>query len=341
MADLFIPKTSITPENYKNFFSSGDFDQFSQVNNILGQYAPPNRLYVAPGQCTVNDPTSFDLQALPPETRKKIKLMVDNYGEDITLAIAELFDGIDVSSVTSNAIGLTGAVQGYASNRSSLIMNSMNEIKVLMAEHHKKLKNAAGGLSDVYAARAREEMIKMKVEGLNQRFSSEIRRFINKRKMLKRSPFVNPDRAANMARSSRNTTKFSVTSRAEFRKLVNMSRFVKVAGKGLIALDIGFRAYGVYDDYRNSHDYKRRAVGELAGGVTSITVSMAGFYAIGTVAAGIALSGPILVFALAVGAAVVLVGSTIAGDRVKSLAESLYDLVTKENKLVIDAYTYG
>ncbi|AEH12358.1 hypothetical protein [Shewanella baltica] len=341
MADLFIPKTSITPENYKNFFSSGDFDQFSQVNNILGQYAPPNRLYVAPSQCTVNDPTSFDLQALPPETRNKIKQMVDNYGEDITLAIAELFDGIDVSSVTSNAIGLAGAVQGYASNRSSLIMNSMNEINTLMVEHNNKLKNAIGGLSDVHAARAREEMIKMKVNKLNERFSSEISRLVNKQKLLRRSHFVNSERAVNMARNSRNTTRFSVASRAEFRKLVNMSKYVKIIGRRLIALDLGFRAYSVVRDCSAGKNCIRAGIGEIAGAAAGIGTAYVGFTALGYAGAavGAVVSGPFLVLVLAVGAATVLVGSTIASDNAKGFAQSVYDYFT-DNEPEIDAYTY-
>lgn len=345
MADLIIPSSPISEANFDTVVGTGDYQQFSTMNNIRSALAAPGHIYNESGMCTADDPTPQQLQSLTGKQRNTIRTMIETYGEDVTMGIANLFADVDVQNATSNGIGLAGAVQGYADNRTGILLQKMDEIKELMEIHNRASKqlHSRGAIA---AAKARETRIRMKVEELNKRFSSELNRLINKRRQLKRSPYTNPDRAVNMARDSRNASRFSVMNRGEFRRLVNMSRYVKVIGNRLIAVDLGFRAYSVYQQCRAGEDCMRAGIGEAAGAAAGIGAAYVGFTALGYAGAavGAVISGPFLVLALAIGAAGVFIGSTIASNEAKSLAQRIYDYFMEDDdndEITIDAYTYG
>ncbi|QUX90124.1 hypothetical protein CYL31_01350 [Marinomonas sp. A3A] len=341
MADLILPSTPITKDNYRNFLQADSLDIFKKNNGILSDLIPGNNIYNSSSQCYATDPSEADLKSLNAKSNSIIKVMMDTYGEDVTMGIAEVFRNVDISP--SSMIGVAGGVQGYADTKGNILIDKMNEVSKLMEQHHQMLRNNINS----YSIRAREANIQNKVIELNKRFRNEIEKHVARRKQQKKSHFTNPNRAVNLARDGKNTTSFYVKDRQDFKKLVNMTRYIKVVGKGLIALDFLVRLKNVYNDYDNGKDYARTAVGQFANWSVGIGTSYAAFTALGYVAAsaGVVVSGPVLVLVLAVGAVATVLTASATGNAAQSVAENIYDRIVSffsnaDEGAEIDAYTY-
>lgn len=108
MQQIILPSSPITSENYHNFMAKGTFDDFKLKNGLTTDIIPANRLYLSTeGMCKGPAITHTDLKMLGPEENKKIKTMIDTYGEDVTMALADLFSHPNDSA--SNTLTTVGA----------------------------------------------------------------------------------------------------------------------------------------------------------------------------------------------------------------------------------------
>ncbi|SBS25611.1 hypothetical protein MSP8886_00328 [Marinomonas spartinae] len=333
MQQMILPSTPITPENYHNFMEKGSFDAFKQKNGLTTDIIPGNRLYLSTGMCKGPAISHTDLKMLGPEQSKKIKTMIDTYGEDVTMALADLFahpgDSISKTLTVPNTLTVVGGAQGYVDTKVGLLKKKMDELSELMVEHNRKLRENI----DIYSIRQREIQIESKVIELKNRFHSDLKSFIAKRKLMKKSPFTNPKIEKEMAKSSRKTGSFFVENRTDFKKLINLIRYVKILGVGLIAIDIGYRIYNGIKNLKNAKTREqsikagRDLTGSLVQGVSSAGIAYAGFTVLGTMAAGIAIGGPLLVFTLAVGTIAVVAGSGYLSEKIGESSKSFYDAI--------------
>ncbi len=90
-----------------------------------------------------------------------------------------------------------------------------------------------------------------------------------------RSPLNNVQRAMDMVRSSRNIKKLNLTSNIEASALGEFSKKAKIIAPGIIALDLGVRAYDVNEVYEQGGDWERAAFVESMGFAFSVTTGVA------------------------------------------------------------------
>jgi len=101
---------------------------------------------------------------------------------------------------------------------------------------------------------------------LNSKFNRELKNFSNKTKAGKRGNiWSNTDRANNIARSSRNTSRLQLSSLSGIRSIRGLEFPSDIAGKGMIALDAGIRMDNVYMDYKAGKNWQRTAAIEATG----------------------------------------------------------------------------
>lgn len=91
------------------------------------------------GMCMGPAISHTDLKMLGPEEAKKIKSMIDIYGEDVTMAVAEALANTDTQKA-SDISGAIGATKTVVSNKINPIVKGMNEVKELIEKHNKIVK---------------------------------------------------------------------------------------------------------------------------------------------------------------------------------------------------------
>ncbi len=122
---------------------------------------------------------------------------------------------------------------------------------------------------------------------------------------------------------SRNIKKLNLTRSIEASTLGEFSKKAKIIAPGIIALDLGVRAYDVNEVYEQGGDWERAAFVESAGFVGSAVTGIAAINA--GVAIFIAMT-PVGWVALIVTAATL---SLLANNESKKFGDKLYDKVEK------------
>lgn len=130
-----------------------------------------------------------------------------------------------------------------------------------------------------------------------------------------------------------NVTEFNLTSRSELKKLVNMTRLIKIIEKTFFVLDIGIRLAKVYQDYKNGKNVGRSFLKNTVGFLASTYLVSSIFSSLGSSGAamsgGLILSGPLLVLALVVGAIALFYFSNGVTEKAEDIAVQAYDMALK------------
>lgn len=320
MQQMILPSTPITPENYHNFMEKGTFDAFKQKNGLTTDIIPGNRLYLSTGMCKGTAVSQTDLKMVGPEESKKIKLMIDTYGKDVTFSMADVFN--EMKNVASVTIG------GIETANNILIKKTI-EARNLAIEHQ-KLRESGTDFRSVAASQA---YLKRKIDKLKNLFQFEVMKRITKRKQFKKLKSVYQKYI--ITNSSSKRTKFYVRDSAELKKLLNLSRQIEIPSKGMLFIDIFGGVFNVANDVSNGKSFYRSTVSQAASIGFSAVVSMVGFAAVTALAStGVVLTGPFLLFAVVVGIGsyATMKLSSSAGSDAGILAKRLYDWMVEKFK---------
>jgi len=88
------------------------------------------------------------------------------------------------------------------------------------------------------------------------------------------TPITNPQRALNIATSSRTTTKLNVSSQVEANNLVRFTKHAKYLGNGLAVIGFGSRAGKVHSSYKEGGSWERELFRESLGFAGSAGLGM-------------------------------------------------------------------
>ncbi|SBS39657.1 hypothetical protein MSP8887_03929 [Marinomonas spartinae] len=335
MQQMILPSTPITPENHHNFMEKGTFDAFKQKNGLTTDIIPGNRLYLSTGMCKGPAISHTDLKMLGPEQSKKIKTMIDTYGEDVTMAVAETLANVDTQKV-SDVSGGIGATTTIVSNKINPIVKGMNEVKELIERHNKIVKIESTPPRVIWLSKLR---IEEKVKKLNNKFHTEIGIQIAKREQIKNAQLSDNELKSKNKSTLKRSMKFNFNSRSELKKLANMTRFIKIIEKKIFVLDIGIRLVSVYQDYKNGKNVGRSLLTNTAGflaGTYLVSTMLSGVGSGAVISGGIVLSGPLLVLSLVVGAIALFYFSSGVSKTVEDFVGQAYDIALKIFNSILD-----
>jgi len=248
--------------------------------------------------CALSSVMSWDKK-----TQRKVSFMNQAFGDEQLHALAKLYETElqpyiniaremtegRVDSLTALGAGATAvnAKQGRLSNFGKAIF----KYQTALVDVHNAAKSKANKTTLIKLG----QKVKTAHIDLNAKFTRELKNFSNKTKAGKRGNiWSNTDRANNIARSSRNTSRLQLTSLSGIRSIRGLEFVSDIAGKGMIALDAGIRMDNVYMDYKAGKNWQRTAAIEATGFGLGTAAGIATGTKVITAGMGIALAlGPV------------------------------------------------
>ncbi len=306
----FIGQDLHTP---KPMTSQQRIDYVMAFNEDLGKGAtvPQNNLILLNPDIRKHKSLNDEYQVL----RKEFRSLPDStfngiaeLGGDQTVimlqAITDFLNDQNWYSHAGDLNGFSGAAVGAVTDRTSKFVDTLRNIERLLEQY--------GKAPSLEKARVKAQ-VRQAYESLNQRFGNILGKYFARAKAnYAHHPVFSPRRAMKLANQGRYMT---LTGTARGMQIMSGMKALNYVGKGMIALDLGFRARNIY----RADNHLRQTVIEAAGLGGSFVVGYIG----GGVAIGLAL-GPVgwLI-------AIVLIGATavVADYTGRWIAGSGYDFV--------------
>ena len=207
--------------------------------------------------------------------------------------------GASTSTYATRMTGFAGAVKNY---------------QAALMDYRSKLK------SEPAVRNASKQKVFSSHQRLQRAFTHEINVTTGQAASRRGTPITNPQRALNIATSSRTTTKLNISSQVEASKLVRFAQHAKYLGNGLAVIDFGRRAGNVQQSYKEGGDWERELFRESLG--------FAGSAVAGTMAVEAGLS--LLVFVTPFGWAAVVAGGLVVAGAAAASSITVNEFV-KEN----------
>jgi hypothetical protein len=168
---------------------------------------------------------------------------------------------------------------------------------------------------------------------MQSQFSNELKVVSGQVKARRGTPLTSPERATNIAKSSRNVAKLSVTNQIQANNLVKLSKQAKFLGNGLAVIDFGSRVGNIHNSFQSGGNWERDMFVESSSFALSAIAGTAAVN-IGSVALGfLVVATPIGWVGLVVGGVAVagIAAATSIGINqvVKEDAGGIYDSIIK------------
>ena len=217
--------------------------------------------------------TFTQLNNLPAETRRNIANMNQAFGSELLVALSEFYR-VEVAPLMFNAKeyawntlnkesgGLIGAGVGAIDNRltgfNKAILKSQRALEEVRKGYQAKIPKL-----ELYKLEqtARELLREMKYN-----FQAELTKYMgNARASGRGTVWSNPDRAIAIAKSGRTATPIQLSNAKEMQRIKEFGLVGKLAGPGLLILDVGIRIGNVHVDHMSGLDWQKRAALEITG----------------------------------------------------------------------------
>ena len=227
---------------------------------------------------------------MPQSSAKNLMGLVSEFGEDRTVAIAQVMSTISNPYSTAGM----GAATSVYGGRVGAFADAVKAFEDSVMQH-KQAQSYRGGrqMSEVRMQRAYQKM--------NRMFNLEIELVTDGKKIRKGHPLANITRAKNIAESGRSIAKLDFTNQIQAHNLVKFSKHTKVLGTGLAVIDFTSRVGDIHNTYKAGGNWEKKmfveassfAVGAVAGTLTvnaglallALTTPVGWVYLIGTGAA--------------------------------------------------------
>lgn len=168
--------------------------------------------------------------------------------------------GASTSTYATRMTGFAGAVKNY---------------QAALMDYRSKLK------SEPAVRNASKQKVFSSHQRLQRAFTHEINVTTGQAASRRGTPITNPQRALNIATSSRTTTKLNISSQVEASKLVRFTKHAKYLGNGLAVIDFGKRAGNVQQSYKEGGDWERelfreslRFAGPAIAGTATVKIGL-------------------------------------------------------------------
>ena len=152
-------------------------------------------------------------------------------------------------------------------------------------------------------------------------------------KSQKGHPLTHPERAINIARSSRNATKLNVATQAQAHNLVKFGNYGRYLGNGLAVVDFTTRVGNIHNSYKRGGNWERDLFIESSRFAASSTAGALTGYAGGAALSFLMVATPLGWVGLIIGgivAASAIAGASIVADRiVENHGGEIYDKIMK------------
>lgn len=307
-------------------------DQFLAANPSLNQgYVVPGTPYWAPtaGMPLTTAPSLGPLVALAPQQRVLLSQAANQFG-DLTVPLARFYQQaleplpaetwqFLADNKRALADAAVGATAGQYDKFVAALTNYKNSLEALRAANQQRLPRSQ--LVQL------EQVVRNNWQRLNSQFRVQLQRLLGEVSARRGTPLSNPQRAINIARSSRNAAALAIETTSEVRAISRFATGLKGAGTGFVILDAGVRANTVYNDYQAGKDWQRSAVVETTS--MGFSVATAAVTTDAVIAAGIAIglcATPVgWVVAIGLGAVAAYFSASAVNGVTANLAGQLYD----------------
>ncbi|MCG8613066.1 MAG: hypothetical protein MI864_21360 [Pseudomonadales bacterium] len=164
---------------------------------------------------------------------------------------------------------------------------------------------------------------------MQRQFGNELKIVTSRINSKRGTPLTNPQRAMNIARSSKTISKLNVNTPVQAHNLVKFSKHSNMLGTGLVAIDFTTRVGNIHSEYLADGNWERQLFIESSSFAASTTTGLVAAQA-GTAAIGFLMTlTPIGWVGLIIAGTAVIAGSTYASIKVNEViqkdAGSIYD----------------
>lgn len=283
----------------------------------------PNRPYLVSSRSSTRDAAVMGALrgASAVDVRNLVELSLA-FEADTTVALAEMMGRLRTAQVE-----LLNSSAGVYSNRISAFMGAVQQYQYALLRYRSAIKMG----SSAAARRVARQHAQAAFEEMQGKFRLELAAVRAKVRASRGLPLTNPQRAINIATSSRTAAKLNVSSQAEAQNLVRFSRYARLLGSGLAVIDFGTRAGRIHTEYQTGGDWEREMFVESTSFALSASAGTLTAKA-GTAGLGfLVMATPVGWVGLLIGGAVVATataGVTIATNQaIRGEAGSWYDSI--------------
>ena len=247
------------------------------------------------------------LTSMPQSSAKNLLGLVSEFGEDKTVAIAQVMSAIS-NPYSTGGIGAATSVYG------GRVTGFVGAVKAYEAalKQHKQAQSYPGGrqMSKIRIQRAHQKMV--------SQFNLEVELATAGKKIRKGHPLMNATRARHIAESGRSIAKLELISQIEAQNLVNFSKYTQLLGNGLAVIDFTSRIGAIHNTYKAGGNWEKKMFVEGSG------------FAMGAITGAAMVKGGLALLALATPAGwVYLIGAGIAITAAAAAASMVADGQTK------------
>ena len=231
-----------------------------------------------------------------PQSEKKVMAELNTESDWQTAeAIAEWAKEYGFLGLGGDTNTAAGTAVGMAAQKATPFSDLLKQLDSALIEY-RSVANKVGAASQA----AKLKVLNLHKQ-LNQQFGKDIEKIVlRKSKAPGRSPFINSERLINMTRSGRRVP--NLTSAAGMQSISSFAKYAKPVGKGLVALDLGFRGWKIYDAKQQKQDWYRELAVQSGG---LLAASFVGYVA-ASAAAFLALGPFGLILVFVIGAAIAI-----------------------------------
>ena len=182
----------------------------------------------------------------PKPVAKEITNLSLSFGSDNTLALAEM-----TKKLQEYNIGLIGASTSVYANRISGFASAVKNYQDALMEYRASIK-ARSALKTTAKQKAFAAFQKMQIQ-----FKHELNAINHGIRARRGTSLSSVERAINIAKSSRNVAKLSITDQIQANNLVKFSKHANYLGNGLAVIDFTSRVGNINNSYRTGENWER------------------------------------------------------------------------------------
>jgi len=210
-----------------------------------------------PSMLAANTPYSIDpegsgldhsilSQLSPMPVARELTSLTLSFGDDNVVALAEM-----TAKLNEYNLGLLGAATSVYAGRVGNFAGAVKEYQSALMGYREAVtaKSSLQSAAKQKAFRAFEKM--------QSQFRNELNALTAQAKARRGVALTNPERATNIARSSRSVAKLNVTGQVQANQLVRLSKHAKFLGNGLAVIDFGSRIGNVHNSYKAGGNWER------------------------------------------------------------------------------------
>jgi len=208
--------------------------------------------------------------SLPMTARQNLNQCVADYGEDVH-ALAEFYDRHLANFALpspANVNGLAGVGVAAAQGRTTGFQNALTQYQEALIRLHRH--NRVGRVASAQKVQLRREVTEA-YDRMNRHYAQEMRRLVpaQHRNRNRGTALSNAERGITLAERNRGRG-IHVADMHEGQKVSRFAQALRYSGRGIVALDVGFRGQRVRSEHQSGGDWEREMAVQTGGLLGSV-----------------------------------------------------------------------